>query len=152
MTHLRSLGSGMCHTKQCDCVFADSHGNYLDGLSGPNYSSQNLYVQPPTRSGHPTHQHNLVEDKSNLVPRGRSRGPLLDVSLSQLDRPATPVGLPHHHAHSHSCSRSGLEDASPSLGPPDPLGSPPRPPPPRPEGECHLSGYLLICVHIGRSL
>ena len=116
-------------------VCADSHGNYLDSLSGPNYSSQNLYVQPPTRSGHPTHQHNLVEDKSNLVPRGRSRGPLLDVSLSQLDRPATPVGLPHHHVHAHSRSRSGLEDGAPSLGPPDPLGSPPRPPPPRPEGE-----------------
>lgn len=116
-------------------VCADSHGNYLDGLSGPNYSSQNLYVQPPTRSGHQTHQHNLVEDKSNLVPRGRSRGPLLDVSLSQLDRPATPVGLPHHHSHAHSRSRSGLEDGAPSLGPPDPLGSPPRPPPPRPEGE-----------------
>ena len=113
-------------------LFLDSHGNYLDGLSGPNYSSQNLYVQPPTRSGHSAHQHNLVDDKSNLLPRGRSRGPLLDVSLSQLDRPATPVGL-HHHAHSRS--RSGLEDATPpSLGPPDPLGSPPRPPPPRPEG------------------
>ncbi|XP_023725959.1 tight junction protein ZO-1 isoform X6 [Cryptotermes secundus] len=120
----------------------DSHGNYLDGLSGPNYSSQNLYVQPPTRSGHPTHQHNLVEDKSNLVPRGRSRGPLLEVSLSQLDRPATPVGLPHHHAHSHSHSRSrsGLDDAAPSLGPPDPLGSPPRPPPPRPEDYYSSSG------------
>jgi hypothetical protein len=121
--------------------YADSHGNYLDGLSGPNYSSQNLYVQPPTRSSHSTHQHNLVEDKSNLVPRGRSRGPLLDVSLSQLDRPATPVGLPHHHAHSHSCPRSGLEDGTPSLGPPDPLGSPPRPPPPRPEGEHALSVF-----------
>jgi hypothetical protein len=142
----------MNRTKWYCCVFPDSHGNYLDGLSGPNYSSQNLYVQPPTRSGHPTHQHNLVEDKSNLVPRGRSRGPLLDVSLSQLDRPATPVGLPHHHAHSHSCSRSGLDDASPSLGPPDPLGSPPRPPPPRPEGECPLSGHPLICMPLGTCL
>jgi tight junction protein 1 len=123
-------------------VHADTHGNYLDGLSGPNYSSQNLYVQPPTRSGHPTHQHNLVEDKSNLVPRGRSRGPLLDVSLSQLDRPATPVGLPHHHGHAHSRSRSGLEDGVPSLAPPDPLGSPPRPPPPRPEGE-YVAPFVL---------
>nr|CAD7419476.1 unnamed protein product [Timema poppensis] len=98
-----------------------SHGNYLDSLSAPNYSSQNLYVQPPTRH---QHQHTLVEDKSNLLPRGRSRGPLLDVSLSQLDRPATPVG---HHSQ-HSRSRSGLEE----VGPPDPQG-PPRPPPPRPE-------------------
>ncbi|GFG33860.1 hypothetical protein Cfor_12812, partial [Coptotermes formosanus] len=123
-----------------------SHGNYLDGLSGPNYSSQNLYVQPPTRSGHSTHQHNLVEDKSNLVPRGRSRGPLLDVSLSQLDRPATPVGLPHHHSHAHSRSRSGLEDGAPSLGPPDPLGGPPRPPPPRPE-DYYSSGSSRRQLH-----
>nr|CAD7440587.1 unnamed protein product [Timema bartmani] len=99
----------------------DSHGNYLDSLSAPNYSSQNLYVQPPTRH---QHQHTLAEDKSNLLPRGRSRGPLLDVSLSQLDRPATPVG---HHSQ-HSRSRSGLEEVEP----PDPQG-PPRPPPPRPE-------------------
>lgn len=152
------------HTKKLHYICADSHGNYLDGLSGPNYSSQNLYVQPPTRSGHPTHQHNLVEDKSNLVPRGRSRGPLLEVSLSQLDRPATPVGLPHHHAHSHSHShsrsRSGLDDAAPSLGPPDPMGSPPRPPPPRPEGECDLSvvttqvisWYVWTQEHLGTSL
>lgn len=105
--------------------FSDSHGNYLDSLSGPNYSSQNLYVQPPTR-----HQHNLVEDKSNLLPRGRSRGPLLDVSLSQLDRPATPVGAGAGAGSSlhHSRSRSGLEEPSS-----DPLG-PPRPPPPRAEG------------------
>ncbi|XP_034948893.1 tight junction protein ZO-1 isoform X2 [Chelonus insularis] len=52
-------------------------------LSGASYSSQNLYVPPPTRQP--------VEDKSNLAPRGRSRGPLMDVSLSQLDLPATPT-------------------------------------------------------------
>lgn len=52
-------------------------------LSGGIYSSQNLYVPPPTRQP--------LEDKSNLVPRGRSRGPLMDVSLSQLDLPATPI-------------------------------------------------------------
>ncbi|CAG5074910.1 Similar to Tjp1: Tight junction protein ZO-1 (Mus musculus) [Cotesia congregata] len=64
-------------------------------LSGASYSSQNLYVPPPTRQ---------PEDKSNLAPRGgRSRGPLMDVSLSQLDLPATPTV------------------------------DPPRPPPPRPE-------------------
>ncbi|KAG8296118.1 Tight junction protein ZO-2 [Homalodisca vitripennis] len=88
-----------------------SKGNYLEGLNGNAYASQNLYVQPPTRQ-------NVLEDKSNLVPRGRSRGPLLDggLSLSQLDRPASP---------SHSRSRSGLAAEEP----PDP----PRPPPPRPE-------------------
>ncbi|XP_066996452.2 tight junction protein ZO-3 isoform X2 [Anabrus simplex] len=113
-------------THESTAIPKDSHGNFLDSLSGPNYSSQNLYVQPPTRH---QHQHNLAEDKSNLLPRGRSRGPLLDVSLSQLDRPATPVGAGVSHHHSHSRSRSGLEEGG---GPPDPLG-PPRPPPPRPE-------------------
>lgn len=110
----------MCHPKE-------SQASYLESLSGPNYSSQNLYVQPPTR--HPP-QHNIAEDKSNLLPRGRSRGPLLDVSLSQLDRLATPVGSGGSgHHHSHHRSRSGVDDGT---SPPDPLG-PPRPPPPRPE-------------------
>ncbi|KAF7997147.1 hypothetical protein HCN44_005424 [Aphidius gifuensis] len=68
------------------------NGEYLSGAS---YSSQNLYVPPPTRQ--------TIDDKSNLAPRGRSRGPLMDVSLSQLDLPATPTV------------------------------DPPRPPPPRPE-------------------
>lgn len=74
------------------------NGEYLSGAS---YSSQNLYVPPPTRQP--------IDDKSNLAPRGRSRGPLMDVSLSQLDLPATPTV------------------------------DPPRPPPPRPEGN-----FLLI--------
>ncbi|XP_033210026.1 tight junction protein ZO-2 isoform X3 [Belonocnema kinseyi] len=72
-----------------------SKGESGDYLSGASYSSQNLYVPPPTRQP--------LEDKSNLAPRGRSRGPLMDVSLSQLDLPATPTV------------------------------DPPRPPPPRPE-------------------
>ncbi|XP_043268925.1 tight junction protein ZO-1 isoform X2 [Venturia canescens] len=70
-------------------------GDSGEYLSGASYSSQNLYVPPPTRQP--------LEDKSNLAPRGRSRGPLMDVSLSQLDLPATPTV------------------------------DPPRPPPPRPE-------------------
>uniref|UniRef100_A0A1B0CKN4 Putative tight junction n=1 Tax=Lutzomyia longipalpis TaxID=7200 RepID=A0A1B0CKN4_LUTLO len=73
---------------------------------GASYSAQNLYVQPPTRPALAA----LADDKSNLTPRGRSRGPLMDVSLSQLDRPSTPP--------SHSRSRSGVEE-------------PVRPPPPR---------------------
>lgn len=73
-----------------------SKGESGEYLSAASYSSQNLYVPPPTRQP--------IEDKSNLAPRGRSRGPLLDVSLSQLDLPATPTV------------------------------DPPRPPPPRPEG------------------
>lgn len=82
---------------------ASSSGNHQgkgdsgEYLSGASYSSQNLYVPPPTRQP--------LEDKSNLAPRGRSRGPLMDVSLSQLDLPATPTV------------------------------DPPRPPPPRPEGK-----------------
>lgn len=78
---------------------AKEAGEYLSGAS---YSSQNLYVPPPTRQ---------TDDKSNLAPRGaggRSRGPLMDVSLSQLDLPATPTV------------------------------DPPRPPPPRPEGKGYI--------------
>lgn len=52
----------------------------------------------------------LTEDKSNLAPRGRSRGPLSDASLSQLDR---------NNMGSYGRSKA-RED-------------PPRPPPPRPE-------------------
>ncbi|KAH0953546.1 hypothetical protein HN011_010982 [Eciton burchellii] len=81
--------SSCCHVQQ------QGKGDTGEYLSGASYSSQNLYVPPPTRQP--------LEDKSNLVPRGRSRGPLMDVSLSQLDLPATPTM------------------------------DPPRPPPPRPE-------------------
>lgn len=79
-----------CHIQQ---QTKNETGEYLSGTT--SYSSQNLYVPPPTRQP--------IEDKSNLVPRGRARGPLMDVSLSQLDLPATPTV------------------------------DPPRPPPPRPE-------------------
>ncbi|XP_054012013.1 tight junction protein ZO-1 isoform X4 [Hylaeus anthracinus] len=79
-----------CHAQQ---QVKSETGEYLSGTT--SYSSQNLYVPPPTRQP--------IEDKSNLVPRGRTRGPLMDVSLSQLDLPATPTV------------------------------DPPRPPPPRPE-------------------
>lgn len=81
---------------------------FLNG--GSSYSAQNLYVQPPTRPAMST----LLDDKSNLTPRGRSRGPLTDISLQQLDRPSTPTGT------SHMRSRSTVEE-------------PPRPPPPRGE-------------------
>lgn len=81
-------------------------GNYMDGVN--NYTSQNVYVQPPTRL--------MLDDKSNLAPRGRTRGPIMDPG--SLERPTTPA------SHSHSRSRSGIEDG------PDP----PRPPPPRTQG------------------
>ncbi|XP_002017386.2 tight junction protein ZO-2 isoform X6 [Drosophila persimilis] len=84
---------------------------YLPG--GASYSSQNLYVQPPTRTsnGPSLNGNGLNEEKSNLTPRGRSRGPLMDgVSLQQLDRPVSPTN--------GGRGRSGVEE-------------PPRPPPPR---------------------
>ncbi|XP_066585320.1 tight junction protein ZO-3 [Prorops nasuta] len=91
-------GSPGCHLQQQSKADA---GEYLSGAS---YSSQNLYVPPPTRQQQQQQQQQQsLEDKSNLIPRGRSRGPLMDVSLSQLDLPATPTV------------------------------EPPRPPPPRPE-------------------
>lgn len=81
--------------------------NCEDNFNSSGYSTQNLYVQPPTRPSLST----LLDDKCNLTPRGRSRGPLTDISLQQLDRPATPPN--------HTRSRSGVID------------EPPRPPPPR---------------------
>ncbi|XP_043195405.1 tight junction protein ZO-1-like [Amphibalanus amphitrite] len=79
----------------------------------PSYgASPNLYVQPPTRNERdhrPAGRHGA--DKNNLLRQnGRSRGPLMDISLSQLDQPATPL------LHGH-----------PGQGDPPP----PRPPPPR---------------------
>lgn len=91
-----------------------SCSNNLDDpyLGGANYSSQNLYVQPPTRnSANGPHVNGMLNDeKSNLTPRGRSRGPIMDggMSLTQLDRPVTPT---------NGMSRGRDE--------------PPRPPPPR---------------------
>ncbi|CAB0005544.1 unnamed protein product, partial [Nesidiocoris tenuis] len=79
-------------------------GNYMDGVN--NYTSQNVYVQPPTRL--------QMDDKSNLAPRNRNPG--LPTELGSLERPSTPA--------SHSRSRSRSEDG------PDP----PRPPPPRTQG------------------
>lgn len=107
-------------TDQMQPPQSSASGGGGGGGSGIGYSSQNLYVPPPTRQPAPS-----AEDKSNLAPRGRSRGPLLEVSLSQLDLPATPTQ-----------PRSILE--------------PPRPPPPRPEGEsdCCLvcgSGLMVTC-------
>lgn len=69
-----------------------------------------------------------LEDKNNLAPRGRSRGPILDAnSLGQVERATTPL------IHGHSRSRSGVEE----------LPDPPRPPPPRSQGfyGCSNTGY-----------
>lgn len=92
-----------CHAQQ---QAKSDTGEYLSGTT--SYSSQNLYVPPPTRQP--------IEDKSNLVPRGRTRGPLMDVSLSQLDLPATPTV------------------------------DPPRPPPPRPEGIVLYNSFCALTI------
>lgn len=94
------------HTQQVSNCSNNLDDPYLGG--GASYSSQNLYVQPPTRASNGLG--GLVDEKSNLTPRGRLRGPLMDVSLSQLDRPSTPSNA--------NSSRTRLEE-------------PPRPPPPR---------------------
>ncbi|XP_073994050.1 zonula occludens-like protein polychaetoid isoform X3 [Rhodnius prolixus] len=82
-------------------------GNYMEGVN--NYASQNVYVQPPTRL--------QADEKSNLTPRGRPHGPLLEAG-QMLDR-SSPTHV--SHGHNHGRARSNTED------PPDP----PRPPPPR---------------------
>lgn len=91
-----------------------SNGADSGTIAGANtsYSSQNLYVSQPTRSNY---NNSLNDDKSNLTPRGRSRGPLMEPSLAQLDRPPSPL-----EENSHMRSRSGIDE-------------PPRPPPPRGE-------------------
>lgn len=69
--------------------FEEQQQQKQDGNSGPN---------------------SLPEDKNNLAPRGRSRGPLSDANLSQLD------------------SRNNMGSYSRQK-------EPPRPPPPRAEGK-----------------
>lgn len=94
--------------------------------SGQSYSNQNLYVQPPTRNANLNNSNgfdekmdpnsgpnSLPDDKNNLAPRGRSRGPLSEANLSQLDSRSNMVG--------YGRSKSREE--------------PPRPPPPRVEGK-----------------
>lgn len=90
-----------------------------------SYSNQNLYVQPPTRNPN-LNQNNgfeekldqnsgpnsLPDEKSNLAPRGRSRGPLSEANLTQLE------------------NRNSIPGYARSKG----RDEPPRPPPPRAEG------------------
>uniref|UniRef100_A0A182NSN2 Tight junction protein ZO-1 n=1 Tax=Anopheles dirus TaxID=7168 RepID=A0A182NSN2_9DIPT len=112
------------HTAQVsNCSNMDE--NYLNGTGGGSYSGQNLYVQPPTRPSAMSTL--LVDDKSNLTPRGRSRGPLTDISLQQLDRPSTPPGTSSRTADGGGATASG-HSRSRSV-----VDEPPRPPPPRGE-------------------
>ncbi|CAN8014845.1 unnamed protein product [Ixodes persulcatus] len=96
---------------QFDANHKDASPNFVDVTGArPHWSNQNLYVQPPTRGDYrPPPPPERADEKNNLSrgQAGRNRGPLLDISLSQLDQ---PVGQP------------------PSR---DADGTPPRPPPPR---------------------
>lgn len=111
-----------------------------DYLTSQSYSNQNLYVQPPTRNPNlnsntgfneektePSMSPNpgMLDDKSNLAPRGRLRGPLSEANLSQLDR-ASSIG---------------------GYGKSKRVDEPPRPPPPRAEGKIL---YLLICIKLDK--
>ncbi|XP_021706854.1 tight junction protein ZO-1 isoform X3 [Aedes aegypti] len=111
------------HTAQVsNCSNMDE--NYLNGTGG-GYSGQNLYVQPPTRPSAMSTL--LVDDKSNLTPRGRSRGPLTDISLQQLDRPSTPPGATSSRVGDGTASGGGHSRSRSTVD------EPPRPPPPRGE-------------------
>lgn len=95
------------HTAQVsNCSNPDD--NFL-GVGGSSYSTQNLYVQPPTRpNASSSLMNSSAEDKSNLTPHGRSRNPVIDVPLMQLDRPSSPPnGL---NGHLRSRSNGGTED------------------------------------------
>ncbi|XP_019880421.1 tight junction protein ZO-1 isoform X2 [Aethina tumida] len=89
-----------------------------------SYSNQNLYVQPPTRNTNINQNggfedkvdpnsgpNSLPDEKSNLAPRGRSRGPLSEANMNQLD------------------NRNNMGSYGRSKG----RDEPPRPPPPRAE-------------------
>ncbi|EEC09898.1 tight junction protein tama, putative [Ixodes scapularis] len=114
---------------QFDANHKDASPNFVDVTGArPHWSNQNLYVQPPTRGRatdmegftwrsvvavfgdyRPPPPPERADEKNNLSrgQAGRNRGPLLDISLSQLDQ---PVGQPPGR---------------------DADGTPPRPPPPR---------------------
>lgn len=126
----QNLTSTISHQAQSSVSTTGAVNNFYKGddflTSGQSYSNQNLYVQPPTRNSNLNNSNggfddktepssgpnSLPEDKNNLAPRGRSRGPLSEANLSQLD------------------SRNNMGGYGRSKG----RDEPPRPPPPRAEG------------------
>lgn len=124
-------GSNISHQTQSSISTTGAVNNFYKGddfLTSQSYSNQNLYVQPPTRNPNlnmssaggfeekldaNSGPNSLVDDKSNLVPRGRSRGPLSEANLNQLDR--------------NSITDYGRATKG--------RNEPPRPPPPRAEGK-----------------
>ncbi|KAI4456214.1 tight junction protein [Holotrichia oblita] len=120
----RETPNNIQHQTQSSISTTGAVNNFYKGddflTSGQSYSNQNLYVQPPTRNPNlntngfeekmdpGSGPNSLTDDKNNLAPRGRLRGPLSEANLSQLDA-------------RNSYGRSKGRD------------EPPRPPPPRPE-------------------
>lgn len=96
-----------------------SHAPQLSNCSNPDetfyngntsgYSTQNLYVQPPTRPSitSPMMSNASPDEKNNLTPRGRSRGPIVDGPMMQLDKPNSPQVL---HARNRSISGDNLSE------------------------------------------
>ncbi|KAK9883620.1 hypothetical protein WA026_001793 [Henosepilachna vigintioctopunctata] len=126
ITVVREMGQTVngLHQTQSSISTTGAVNNFYKGddflTSSQSYSNQNLYVQPPTRNPNLTPSgyedklepsnsgpNSLLEDKSNLAPRGRSRGPLTEQNLNHLEN--------------RSYGRSKTRE------------EPPRPPPPRNE-------------------
>lgn len=97
------------HTAQLSNCSNPEENFYNGNTSG--YSAQNLYVQPPTRPSVASPLSNnssaSPDDKNNLTPRGRSRGPIVDGPMMQLDKPNTPQGM---HSRNRSISGDTTED------------------------------------------
>ncbi|CAH1098494.1 unnamed protein product [Psylliodes chrysocephalus] len=130
ITVAREFGfnSNISHQTQSSISTTGAVNNFYKGddflTSGQSYSNQNLYVQPPTRNPNLNQNggfeekldpnsgpNSLPDEKSNLAPRGRSRGPLSEANLNQLEN-------------RNSISGYGLLKGR---------DEPPRPPPPRAE-------------------
>jgi tight junction protein 1 len=127
LTIARDFSSNVSHQTQSSISTTGAVNNFYKGddfLTSQSYSNQNLYVQPPTRNPNlntsggfedklepNSGPNSLVDDKSNLAPRGRSRGPLSEANLNQLENRNSLVGY----------GRAKGRD------------EPPRPPPPRAE-------------------
>nr|CAH7718510.1 unnamed protein product [Callosobruchus chinensis] len=133
-----SFNSAGSHQAQSSISTTGAVNNFYKGddfltSNHQSYSNQNLYVQPPTRNAQPPQSSSNLDDKpvgdsqgnlnglshpdekSNLAPRGRSRGPILETNLNQLD------------------NRNGSGAYGRTMGGSGSVGEPPRPPPPRQE-------------------
>lgn len=75
-----------------------------NGRINNGWSNQNLYVQPPTRGEAPhstsSSSGQIFNGDNDVSPAGtsRNRGPISEISLSQLDQPATPLLTAHSRA------------------------------------------------------